>query len=110
MTEAWLLIDEAAIRAAVGRPRGADALDLPRISRLESLPNPKHSLDEALLAAAGSPTGRSRRRLEEDMGWLRRHVAEHIVDFSPLLDVPAFVDWEARLRAMLALIRRDGRP
>lgn len=44
MTEAWLLVDEKAIRKAAGNPNGRVRLNLPRISRLEALPDPKSSL------------------------------------------------------------------
>ena len=48
MQEAWLLFDERAIRIASGNPNGSEALGLPRIEDLESLPDPKAALHEAL--------------------------------------------------------------
>jgi hypothetical protein len=53
MTEAWLLIDERPIRLAAGNPNGTQNLDLPDIRTLEDIPNPKHVLRGALLAATG---------------------------------------------------------
>ncbi|MFN9861081.1 MAG: hypothetical protein ACK556_23840, partial [Pseudanabaena sp.] len=41
MTEAWLLIDEKAIKTAAGNPRGKQILSMPAINRLETIPDPK---------------------------------------------------------------------
>ena len=41
MTEAWLLIDEQAIRTASGNPSGRQAINLPSIRSLETLPDPQ---------------------------------------------------------------------
>ena len=40
MTEAWLLIDELALRRAAGNPNGRNPLDLPALKDLEALPEP----------------------------------------------------------------------
>lgn len=48
MTEAWLLISERAIRRAAGNPNGRVPLNLPPVSRLESLPDPKEDLKTLL--------------------------------------------------------------
>ncbi|MFN7616245.1 MAG: hypothetical protein ACK5RM_08685, partial [Pseudanabaena sp.] len=39
MTEAWLLIDEKAIKTAAGNPRGKQILSMPAINRLETIPD-----------------------------------------------------------------------
>jgi hypothetical protein len=96
MTEAWLLIDEAAIRSAAGNPRGAVPLDLPRASRLEAVGDAKKQLVELLVAASGH---RGRRRQQFDRAEAVQLVANHITDFSPLRDLPAFADMERELRA-----------
>jgi hypothetical protein len=46
-TEGWLLTDEAAIRAVVGRPGGRAALGLPAVQKIEATANPKEILFEA---------------------------------------------------------------
>lgn len=46
-TEGWLLTDESAIRAVVGRPGGKAALGLPAIQRIEATANPKEVLEVA---------------------------------------------------------------
>jgi len=40
MQEAWLLVDENAIRQAAGNPRGRDTLTMPRLNEVERLPDP----------------------------------------------------------------------
>lgn len=53
MTEAWLVTNEKPIRLAVGNPNGTDSLRLPAAKDVESLPDPKFILFEALKAASG---------------------------------------------------------
>lgn len=53
MTEAWLLLDESAIRRAAGNPNGSMPLSLPASDRIESLPDPKAILWESLRIASG---------------------------------------------------------
>ena len=57
MTEAWLLVDESAIREVVGRPSGREPLNLPKLGNIEQTHDPKAVLKAALVAAAGG-TGR----------------------------------------------------
>ena len=41
MQEAWLLIDEAALRRAAGNPNGTQPLAMPDVQKLEELADPK---------------------------------------------------------------------
>lgn len=61
MTEAWLLIDEQAIRTASNNPNGIKTLDIPRINRLEHLPDHKNVLFEKIKMASELPSGRLRK-------------------------------------------------
>lgn len=97
MTEAWLLFDEAAIRRASGCPNGTMDLDLPALKHVESLPDPKEVLHEALKTASNLPAGR-RKRFQPDI----RRVAELIEDFAPLCVLPSFRAAEESLRNALA--------
>ena len=84
MTEAWLLLDEPAIRRIVGRPRGTEPLGLPLPRDAERLPNPKDRLREALLSAY-SPQGRRRRkRFGSDWENYRNQLLENLPVGSPL--------------------------
>ena len=99
MQEAWLLIDEDAIRRAAGNPTGNVPFQMPNLNRIEELPDPKTTLYTLLRTASGL-TGRRLRRL--NLPWLRHRVAELIVDFSPLYDLPAFEALQNDLTHILA--------
>lgn len=99
MTEAWLLFDEAAIRQAAGNPSGDTPLNLPSLSRVEDLPDPKAVLNEALLRATEKP---ARRLRKFRTGQAVQRVAELIHDFAPLRRTTAFQALEQDLKDVLA--------
>ena len=95
MSEAWLLLDEAAIRGAAGNPSGTATLDLPKPGRLEQYRDPKAALFEALRAASG----RSPSRLKDFHPEARRHrVSELMSTCAPLRALPSFVRLETQLQ------------
>jgi hypothetical protein len=95
MTEAWLLVDEQAIRSAANNPNGKVKLKIPHLNTLENLPDPKQVLFEALRNASELPA----RRLANFRPEACRHrVAELIDDFSPLRKLSAFQKFEAALQ------------
>lgn len=98
MTEAWLLHSEPAIRAAAGRPSGAEPLGLPPVRRLEALPDPKEMLREALVAAHGATGWRAR---QFDPAAAIHRVADLIEDWRPLRELPAFRRLETDTRVAL---------
>lgn len=100
MTEAWLLIDPAAIREAAGNPNGSTSLQLPAVRRLEDVPDPKQLLFDCLSAACGL-NGRRLRKFQRDLPELRSRVAAAISDFSPLRNLGAFRALEADTIAAL---------
>ena len=87
MQEAWLLIDEAALRRAAGNPNGTQPLDIPDVQKLEELADPKQLIRELLSQASGLQG----RRLER-FNWRSsaHRVAEMISDFSLLYRLAAF--------------------
>ncbi len=87
MTEAWLLIAEAPIRAAAGNPNGNEPLDLPKLLTLEEIADPKKVLYDALLRASGRS---SRRQTTFHVRQRVHRICEYIDDFSPLKVLPAF--------------------
>lgn len=97
MQEAWLLINERAIRRAAGNPAGRVPLLLPALKDLEALPDPKNALYD-LLKAASELRGRRLGKLRESA--LARRVAELIDDFSQLRALPAFQYLEADLHTL----------
>lgn len=98
MTEAWLLIDEAALRVAAGSPRGRQPLRLPAVRDLEGLADPKRILHDLLREASGLRD--RRRRLDHfnrDLGTCVQRVAERIEDFSLLRQLNAFQALETQV-------------
>lgn len=102
MQEAWLLLDETAIRAAAGNPNGCQPLELPSVKDLEQLPNPKVILFD-LLRQASELHGRRLRsfRVSERV----QRVAEFINDFTPLRTLSAFVALEEEVEQV---VRQQG--
>ena len=99
MLEAWLLFDEGAIRQAAGNPKGKCKIELPALSKVESLPNPKALLLE-LLKIASELKGR---RLNEFKDRERVHrLADLIDDFSPLYQLSAFRELKKELSSKLS--------
>ena len=95
MTEAWLLVDEVAIRCAAGNPNGVAALDLPKPGKLAQHKGPKSALFDAMRTASG----RSGARLKDFHPESRRHrVTELMATFAPLRSLPSFERLEAQLQ------------
>lgn len=82
MTETWLLISESALRESVDNRNSRIALDLPAITRLESLPDPKRRLQEAL-EIASELSGRRKKNFHFPTH--RARIPNHIEDWNQLL-------------------------
>jgi hypothetical protein len=95
MQEAWLLIEEAAIRHAAGNPHGQGPLLMPKVRELEQIADPKAVLHDLLRQASGLH-GRRLRKFAIRAGV--RLVTEVTRDFSPLLQLRAFQELDAELR------------
>jgi len=87
MSEAWLLFDEQAIRRASGNPNGRLTLEMPGLSTIENLPDPKQKLYD-LLTTASELRGR-RWKSFDPIAQLRR-VAQLLDAFAPLRQLSAF--------------------
>lgn len=99
MTEAWLLVDEAALRTAADNPHGTCRLDLPPPRQIEALPNPKELLHRLLETATElSP----RRRSRFSVGRAVQRVGALTRDYSQLRALSAFVEFEGELGRVLA--------
>ena len=100
MQEAWLLFDESAIRNAAGNPHGRDELALPKLSAIETIPDPKAVLHGLLRQACGL----SGRRLKNfAVAKAALLVTQYATDFSKLRALPAFDRLERDISAL-----RDG--
>ncbi|MCI0340879.1 MAG: DUF4276 family protein [Planctomycetales bacterium] len=101
MTQAWLLIDEAAIRRAADSPSSFAGLEIPALNALEMLADPKALLTD-LLVHASQKRGRHLLRFRRDLATRIQRVAQIIDDFSLLRTLPAFQAFEADARAAIA--------
>ncbi len=95
MTEAWLLVDEMAIRRASGNTSGTAQLELPPVSRLEAQADPKSLLFNALEKASELGLHRLRRF---DRYQARRQISGFMDDPSVLRSGPSFVHFETQVR------------
>lgn len=98
MQEAWLLFDENAIRKAAGNPNGRHPLSLPQIKRVESIPDPKFMLHDALKAASGL-TGRRLNKFKVHQS--AQKISQYIENFSPLRNLTAFKRFEKELKQIV---------
>jgi hypothetical protein len=101
MTEAWLLINENAIRHAASNPNGDVSLKLPSLKSLEKS-QAKSVLRELLMTASGN-TGRRLKKFNVDRAVHR--VAELIDDFSPLKKLSAYAAFRQRLDESLTHLK-----
>lgn len=95
MTEAWLLIDEMAIRRAAGNTSGVANLGLPPFAKLEAQADPKGLLFAALERASELGPNRLRRF---DRNRARRQVSGFMEDPSILRKLPSFVHFEEQVQ------------
>ena len=89
MTEAWLLLDEAAIRQAAESPRGRAPLNLPSPRAVERIADPKSTLEAALLRASES-RGRRRHKDRRVFSDLRHQLLQNLPPGGPLEQVPSW--------------------
>ncbi len=98
MQEAWLLFDENAIRLATGNRSGRRTLNLPKLSQVEQVSNPKAILHNCLRQVSGL-TGRRLKSFRANSCVHR--ITELISDFSPLRALKAFKAFENDLREII---------
>lgn len=99
-TEAWLLLDEAAIRRAVGRPQGKVPLGLPKPATVENLARPKEVLQQALQLASEA-AGRRLDRIRQDFPLQRRALLQDLPIAGPLEQVPSWTQLRQDLRTAI---------
>ena len=97
--EAWFLFNEGCLRSAAGNPLGRVRLNLPRITDLEAVPDPKGLLYSLLREASGL-AGRRRRKLRVNVAVHR--IAALAEDFSQLRALPAFAVLERDIAEIIA--------
>jgi hypothetical protein len=100
MTEAWLLVDERAIRQAADNPNGSAPLGLPALRHIESLPDPKQVLRRALETAC-QKKGRRLAQFRRGLSWRVQRVADLMQEFQRLRELSAFQQLETDTRVAL---------
>ena len=106
MTEAWLLLDEVAIRDVVGNPNGRAQLNLPSPVEAERMADPKTTLQSFLLTA-GDVQGRRRRKLEQRFPRIRNQLLENLPVGGPLEQLPSWVRFRDDTIAALQQLRTN---
>lgn len=102
-TEAWLLLDEQAIREIANNPFGRIPLQLPRPQNVEQIADPKIKLQEILLLASEVRGGRRLKEFRKEFSIHRRQLLERLTPDSPVRDVPA---WQRLVAAIQDAIQR----
>lgn len=98
MTEAWLILQDDAIRQASGNPHGVVVLQRPDLNEIEGLPDAKGTLEQLLTQAA--ELGKRRQKHFRPRQAIHR-LAQIIDDFSPLRALSAFLAFENDVRTAL---------
>jgi hypothetical protein len=104
MMETWLLIDRDAIKKAAGNRNYAGTVDLPALSKLESIKDPKTKLHQTLSMTSGA---KGRRLKTLNIHHAVHLVAENIKDYSPLRELSAFREFEKDLKTAVDLFLQN---
>lgn len=88
-TEAWLLLDEAAIRRVAQNPNGKAPVDLPSPQTVEQVARPKQKLEQ-ILVTASELRGRRREKFQKAFSHHRRILMEALDVTGPVASVPSF--------------------
>jgi hypothetical protein len=99
MQEAWLLVDETAIRAGSGNPNGRGRIDLPALHDIEGIPDPKALLVNLLKDASGL---QGRRRKKFPVHAAMQRVVNYLDSVAPLERLSAFRTFKTDLGNALA--------
>jgi hypothetical protein len=102
MTEAWLLLDETAIRNVAVSPTSTVPLDLPQPHRAEALSDPKETLRAALERACGL-SGRRLKKFKRDFEAHRAQLFAMLDREGPVRQLEA---WQALEQATERAMKR----
>jgi hypothetical protein len=104
-TEAWLLINEDAIRRVSGRPNGRIPLHLPSLGQIEGLTKPKELLFNAILQASES-SGRKLARIERKKHILRTKLISELQVGRELTNLSS---WKRLQEDILSFVKRKAK-
>lgn len=106
-TEAWLLLDETAIREVAARPSGRNPLNLPSPRHVEDKANPKELLQEALIRAA-SVTGRKLPKFRADFSAHRKQLLQNLPTDGSLHEVKSWIRMRDDLQTAIESLRDNS--
>ncbi|WP_308798168.1 DUF4276 family protein [Streptomyces sp. UH6] len=98
--EAWLLLDEQAIRRVAENPNGKMPLQLPRGTAAERIADPKKLLQETLAEASGAH-GRRMATFRSRFPRHRHKLLESLDPFGPVNRLPSWQNFISDLKAAL---------
>ena len=105
-TEAWLLLDEQAIRDVVAS-KGKQPLRLPKPNAIEGTRNPKEILQKALLAASET-SGRRLKKEKNSFKHHRRVLLQRLDPFGAVRNLPSWQCLERDIRRALAQLENQS--
>ncbi|WP_086823276.1 hypothetical protein [Streptomyces sp. NRRL B-24572] len=104
MLEAWLLLDQAAIREVAGNPNGKVPLNLPKPARVESVSDPKAVLKQAI-ATASEERGRGLQKLQARFSANRARLLQMLDRAGPVKQLASWQSFTDDLRDALGSSR-----
>ena len=105
-TEAWLLLDEQAIRDVVAS-KGKQPLRLPKPNAIEGTRKPKEILQKALLAASET-SGRRLKKEKNSFNHHRRMLLQRFDPFGAVRDLPSWQRLERDIQRALAQLENQN--
>ena len=105
-TEAWLLLDEQAIRDVVAS-KGKQSLRLPKPNAIEGTRKPKEILQKALLAASET-SGRRLKKEKNSFNHHRRVLLQRLDPFGAVRDLPSWQCLERDIQRALAQLENQS--
>ena len=106
-TEAWLLLDEQAIRDVVACPKGKQSLRLPKPNAIEGTRNPKEILQKALLTASET-SGRRLKKEKNSFNHHRRVLLQRFDPFGAVRNLPSWQCLERDIQRALAQLENQN--
>jgi hypothetical protein len=100
MLEAWLVLDQSAIREVAGNPNGKVALDLPKPAKAESVADPKALLKQAI-ATASEERGRGLQKLQTRFPANRARLLQMLDREGPVKQLASWQSFTDDLREAL---------
>ena len=105
-TEAWLLLDEQAIRDVVAS-KGKQSLRLPKPNAIEGTRKPKEILQKALLAASET-SGRRLKKEKNSFNHHRRVLLQRLDPFGAVRDLPSWQCLERDIKRALEQLENQN--